>query len=32
MDNFDISRFGEAHRRSYQYALTEVRNGRKTSH
>lgn len=32
MDNFDISRFIEAHRRSYQSALTEIRNGRKISH
>lgn len=32
MDNPDISRFVEAHKHSYQSALTEIRNGRKTSH
>ena len=32
MDNFDIFRFIEAHRRSYQSALTEIRSDRKISH
>ena len=32
MDNMDISRFVEAHRHSYQIALTEIRNGKKISH
>lgn len=32
MDNMDISRFVEAHKHSYQSALTEIRNGRKISH
>ena len=32
MDNLDISRFVEAHTRSYQSALAEIRNGRKISH
>lgn len=32
MDNLDISRFVEAHKRSYQSALAEIRNGRKISH
>ena len=32
MDHIDLSRFIEAHQQSYQRALTEIRNGRKTSH
>ncbi|MDO4193909.1 MAG: DUF1810 domain-containing protein [Erysipelotrichaceae bacterium] len=32
MDNIDLSRFIEAHQQSYQRALKEIRNGRKTSH
>ena len=28
----DLSRFTEAHRRDYQRALQEIKNGRKTSH
>lgn len=32
MDNFDVFRFIEAHRLSYQSALTEIRSGRKISH
>ena len=32
MGNFELSRFIEAHKLSYQSALTEIRNGRKTSH
>ena len=32
MDHIDLSRFIEAHRQSYQRALTEIINGRKTSH
>jgi uncharacterized protein (DUF1810 family) len=30
--NIDLSRFTEAHRRSYQTALAEIRGGRKRSH
>ena len=29
---YDLSRFSQAHRRSYQTALTEIKNGRKYSH
>lgn len=32
MANPDLTRFIEAHRQSYQSALSEIRNGRKTSH
>ena len=32
MDRLDISRFAEAHKKSYQSALTEIRNGRKRTH
>ena len=32
MANPDLTRFTEAHRQSYQSALSEIRNGRKTSH
>lgn len=30
--NYDISRFIEAQRSSYQHALTEIKNGKKASH
>ena len=32
MKNLEITRFIEAHKHSYQSALAEIRNGRKTSH
>lgn len=32
MKDPDLTRFIEAHRQSYQSALSEIRNGRKTSH
>ena len=32
MKDPDLTRFIEAHRQSYQSAISEVRNGRKTSH
>ena len=32
MDDSNIARFVDAHMRSYQNALTEIRNGRKISH
>ena len=32
MENFDLSRFTEAHRRAFQTALDEIRGGRKRSH
>ncbi len=32
MENLDITRFIEAHKHSYQTALAEIRNGRKTTH
>ena len=32
MENLEITRFIEAHKHSYQNALAEIRNGRKTSH
>lgn len=32
MENFDLSRFTEAHRRMFQTALDEIRGGRKRSH
>lgn len=31
-NSFDLSRFTKAHRYSYQTALSEIKNGRKTSH